>query len=209
MNHNQMSDAQEALLSHLMTWQSLGLNTIAISTTGTKNEWNRQTYLHHRGTEYPDLSKTVTYLNNHGFTVRLCVMMQKGMVDSPERLLNVIDWCRDHDVAQLTARPIRKPSKHHADPLKVINDYDRWVETYGLDEDIESEIRNYVNEKGTHIMTLMHGGHEAKVYDFNGQNICLSDCLTVEAKADDIRTLIFYADGRLTFDWQYRGARLL
>ena len=42
-----------------------------------------------------------------------------------------------------------------------------------------------------------------------GQNICLSDCLTVDSREDDIRTLIFYGDGRLTYDWQYEGAVLL
>ncbi len=55
-------------------------------------------------------------------------------------------------------------------------------------------------------MSLMHG---AKVYDVDGQNVCISDCLTVEPDSDSIRTLIFYSDGRVTYDWQHDGAVLL
>lgn len=58
-------------------------------------------------------------------------------------------------------------------------------------------------------MTLMHGAHAAKVYDVDGQNVCVSDCLTVEAAGDDIRTLIFFADGKICYDWQHPGARIL
>ena len=49
----------------------------------------------------------------------------------------------------------------------------------------------------------------AKIYDVAGQNVCLADCLTIKPTTDDIRTLIFYGDGRLTYDWQYEGALLL
>ena len=47
---------------------------------------------------------------------------------------------------------------------------------------------------------LCCGAHGAYVYDYNGQNICVSDCLTVEPNSDEIRTLIYYADGKLMFD---------
>ncbi len=55
-------------------------------------------------------------------------------------------------------------------------------------------------------MTLMHG---AVGYDVGGQNVCLTDCLTLDASNEDIRQLIFFPDGRLGYDWQYEGAVLL
>jgi hypothetical protein len=51
--------------------------------------------------------------------------------------------------------------------------------------------------------------HGARVYDVGGQNVCVSDCLTREPETANVRTLIFYGDGRVTYDWQYDGAVLL
>jgi hypothetical protein len=51
--------------------------------------------------------------------------------------------------------------------------------------------------------------HGAEVFDVDGQNVCMSDCLTNDASNGDIRTLIFYSNGRITYDWQYEGAVLL
>ena len=56
------------------------------------------------------------------------------------------------------------------------------------------------------VMTLIHG---AQVYDVQGQNVCLTDSLTIDAKSDDLRQLIFFPDGHLRYDWQYAGAILL
>ena len=55
------------------------------------------------------------------------------------------------------------------------------------------------------LLPLVHG---AQVYDIEGQNFCLSDCLTINPESKEIRTLIFYADGSIFYDWQYQGARL-
>ena len=55
-------------------------------------------------------------------------------------------------------------------------------------------------------MKLMHG---ATVYDVAGQNVCLSNCLTVGKTDEDIRQLIFFPDGKISYDWQHEGARLL
>lgn len=189
----------------LRAWKLLNLNTIGLSVVGVTNEQNKKIYLHHRDIEYPDLAQTVDIINNAGFSTRLCLMMHKGIVDSPEKLLNAIQWAKSHGVTQMTVRPIRRPSV--VDPngtgtVKYINDN-------GLSDEEVDTIRNFVASKGTHIMTLMNGAHEARVYDVDGQNVCMSDCLTVEPSGDDIRTLIYYSDGKLCYDWAYKGARIL
>jgi hypothetical protein len=177
-------------------WQDLGLNTIAISNVGYEQAWNQRIY----GDGYGDLAPTVDWLHEMGFTIRFCTMLQKECVDTPEKMNKLVTFCGMLDVEQLTVRPIRKPS---ATKDGGASDF---VTQYGLTEDQEDEIAGWIRTNGTLIATMMHG---AEVYDIAGQNVCLSDCLTVDGHKDDIRTLIFYSDGRLTYDWQYEGAVIL
>lgn len=182
--------------AHLAEWYRLGLATVAVSTVDVRAEPNRAVY--HE--DYPDLATTVAYLHELGFSVRLCVMMQAGTVDTPERLGEVVDFCRAREVEQLTVRPIRRPRRTQSE------DAAGYVDERGLTEPQIGAIERWADSAGTLLMTLMHG---AKVYDVEGQNLCLSDCLTIEADSDNIRTLIFYSDGRIAYDWQHDGALLL
>ncbi len=180
----------------LRTWCELGLNTIAISVVDVRADVNAEVY----HPDYPDLATTIGFIKELGFSVRLCVMMQRGAVDSTVRVEDVLDFCRGYGVEQLTVRPIRKPASTESAEAS------EYVMTYGLTGEEVGRIQRWVDAKGTHLLTLMHG---AKIYDVGGQNICVSDCLTLDSKSDDIRTLIFYSDGRLAYDWQYDGAVLL
>lgn len=182
---------------HLLhAWRMFGLNTIAISNVGQVHDWNREVY----GDIYGDLAPTIAFLRSFGFTVRLCTMMLDGFIDSPPRIEELLAFCKQNGVAQLTVRPIRKPKATHDGEA---SDY---VAKRGVSEAQEAEVVQYVKEQATLLRTLMHN---TKVYDMGGQNICLSDCLTVGGADEDIRTLIFYSDGTLSYDWQYDGAILL
>jgi molybdenum cofactor biosynthesis enzyme MoaA len=181
---------------YLEDWYRLGLDTIAISVVDINADANRQVYTD----DYPDLSKTIDLLHDCGFSLRLCVMMQQGFVGTPERVAEVIDFCRDHKVEQLTVRPIRRPKASRSDAESD------WVMRRGMTDEQISAIGSWVESHGTKLLALMHG---AVVFDVDGQNICVSDCLTVEPDSEKIRTLIFYSDGRVTYDWQYDGAILL
>lgn len=187
--------------NHLMSWLSLGLNTIAISVVDVDMVNNAKVY----SEQYINLATTVRYLHDIGYSVRLCVMMQKGMIDSPKRLSEVISWCREHAVEQLTVRPIRRPEVGATGS----QEYMSYIKQYGLEEEQVANIREWVKKAGKHILTIAFGAHAALVYDIEGQNICVSDCLTVDARTDDIRTLIYYPSGRITFDWQYEGAVIM
>lgn len=180
----------------LVRWHELGLDTVALSVVSIHPEHNRKVY----HSDYPDLATTVAYLRGIGFTIRLCVMMQKGCVDTPEAVFEVADWCRTNHVTQLTVRPIRKTDLP-GDPGAA-----QHVTEFGLDLDQITEIRDAVQRRGTLLLNLMHG---AEVYDVNGQNLCVSDCLTRSPDPEDMRQLIFFANGRLVYDWQYHGAVLL
>jgi hypothetical protein len=183
----------------LTSWHRLGLDTIAISAVETGTELNSQVYRR----DYPPLERTVAYLREIGFTVRLCIMMMKGGVDSFEKLAETADWCRKNDVAQLTARPIRRPVSSRSDKASS------FVKEHGLSDAEAANIATDLERRftATPILSLAHG---ATVYDLDGQNVCLADCLTDNVKyGQGIRTLIFYSDGRLTYDWQHKGAIIL
>jgi len=185
-------------VSDLRQWYNLGLNTIAVSVVGIDPGHNSQVY---RST-YPELERTVEFLHFLKYSVRLCVMMQQGMIDSFEKVSQVVDWCRKHGVAQLTVRPIRKTDEGDSEQSQ-------YVRKYGLTPDQELEISRRIEKESTHLLTLMHGKHATRIFDFHGQNLAHSDCLTIEPEEDNIRTLIFYRNGEVTYDWQYTGARLL
>ncbi len=199
------------LLMEMYKWKALGLDYIAISVVDIKRENNKKIYLHHRNIAYPRLEVTVAFLHAMGFRVRLCVMMHEGMVDTPQRLEEVLQWCRENEVEQCTARPIRKPTGTIR--IEDADDFTKYLDANGIGEDKEAEFMHWIRNKcrdgkARILRTLMHGQNEVKVYDVEGQNLCLSDCLTMESTSDDIRTLIVYADGDITYDWVHRGARL-
>jgi len=181
---------------HLRDWYRLGLDTIAISAVDVSPGPNQEVYAE----DYPDLATTVAELHGLGFSVRLCIMMAKGLVDTPAGLERVVDFCREHRIEQLTARPIRRPG---ATADSATSD---WVARRGMEDSEAEAVYSWVASNGTHILSLMHG---ARIYDVGGQNVCVSDCLTVEPDSDNIRTLIFYSNGRIAYDWQYDGAVLL
>jgi hypothetical protein len=80
---------------------------------------------------------------------------------------------------------------------------------YGLEEIQENLIAAWVQKSAHHIYTFTAGEHEFKVFDINGQNICLADCLTVSTQPDTIRTLILYPrSGEISYHWQYPSAKL-
>lgn len=189
--------------SDLEVWRSLGLDTIAISTVGINSEHNKETYLWHKDEQYPDLSRTIRFLHGMRFSVRLCVMMRKGAVDSFEKVEEVVSYAKKLGVAQLTCRPIVSTDKSTDE--EEVNHY---VEMNGLNSQVASDIYWQVanSEKTTQLMSLMHGG---TVYDFDGQNLCMANCLTNEGNnSREIRTLIYYPTGEISYDWQYKGAVL-
>lgn len=182
--------------STVSDWRDKGLNTIAISAVSDIWEENAEIY----GRNYGMLGVTADYLHRMGFSVRLCIMMVKGFIDNPDRIDRLIDFCRKHGIEQLTVRPIRQPM------VAQDTDASTFVLERGITKAQEIEIQRHIEGRGTRLLSLMHG---AQVFDIDGQNICLSDCLTNEPTNGDIRTLIFYSDGRLCYDWQYDGAIIL
>jgi hypothetical protein len=193
---------QLRLYRALMEWRELGLNKIAISTVGVHQGWNQRVYLHHREhEEYPPLERTVQFLHGFGFKVRICVMMQKGFVDSSDAVNQTVHWCRKYGIEELTIRPIRRPEHK---PEGQLTEADEWVDKHGLEPQDEQIIEAWVKKNGVRIYTFTAGDHEFHVYDIDGQNLCLADCLTVSDSPDTIRTEILDPHtGDITYHWQH------
>ena len=147
-----------------------------------------------------DLPKLIAVLHEHGFAVRLNCMGLQGFIDSGQKLEELVEFARQNKVEQLTYRSITKPQTSADAEVAT------WATRYRLTDNQLREIGAYVERNGTLLLNLVH---EAKVYDLHGQNLCLSSCLTRNSREDIIRQLIFFPDGRLTYDWEMTGATLL
>jgi len=183
------------MLEFLPTWvRNHGLNTVAISVVGVHDGQNARIFRR----DYPPLADTVRYLRQLQLTVRLSVSLLKGYVDSPDKLDEVIEWAREHDVLQVTARAIRSAWSSNDDKASL------FVRDHALTKAQERRITEHVDSP--YKLRFSHG---ATLYSHRGRNICLTDCLTTPTEPDHIRTLIYHAtNGQLDYDW-YEGATLL
>lgn len=193
------AERAEEYSTHLDTWHDLGMTTIAISIVHYLPEKNRLVYLPHKK-EYIDLPLLIQMLHDHRLSVRLACVMANGFIASREDLQDLVSFAREHQVEQLTIRPVNRPASSRNEEAY------NWTSQHYLPPEQLDGVRQFLEVNGALLMTLVHG---ARVYDLKGQNVCLTDSLTLEPRSDDLRQLIFFPDGHLRYDWQYPGAILL
>lgn len=183
----------------LSEWYLLGMTTILISVVHYEPEINRQTYMP-KAEQYFDLPAVIKRIQDNGINVRLTCVGLDGYIDSSERLLNLMKFAKDNNVKQVSWRPVNAPDK--SEDSEVLE----WTKKHFLKVHQKDDIINYVRRHGTLIQNLVHG---AQVYDLNGQNLCLSNCLTRNPEEETARQLIFFPNGELYTDWQFKGSVLL
>lgn len=186
----------EAYISHLLSWHHLGMTTMAISVVHYDPEKNRQIYLPYKE-KYINLQWLIARLHEIGFSVRLTCIGAKGFIDSATELQNLLKFAAENKVEQLTFTPVNKPEE------RLHEEAWNWTNEHHLPQKDLDRIVKFLDTFGHHILTLSHG---AKVYDVNGQNICLNHCLSVQPDKEEMRNLIFFPDGKLRYYWQYPGA---
>ena len=183
---------------HLKKWYELGLNTIAISISHYKKEKNQEIYT--PNSKYINLEKVIKNLHKMGYSIRLSCMMMKDYIDNIKEVKKLKDFCKKNNVEQLTVRSIGAPKKTEN---KLIYN---WAIKHILGKKQIEDINKFIEKNAKKLMTFSYG---AIVYDLDGQNICISDCLTIKPETDELRQLIFFPDGHLRYDWQYKGAVLI
>ena len=188
------NEDQDFSFNYLKDWYNLGLTTVCLSAVETGYA-NRDIY----SKEYPEIEKTAAILNGIGFTVRLSLMMMKQYICRPSDIDRVTDFCKKNKIKQLTLRPIAYPKNSN-------NDVSKWTSEHTLTNRELEDIKEHIETFGTPVLHLAHG---ATVYDFRGQNLCLANCLTTNDTDDNMRQIIYYPDGTISFDWKYSGAVLL
>ncbi len=190
---NQLSE------EYLRQWYDYGLSTIAISIVHYDQEKNRQLMTPYKE-KYIDIPKLIKKLHSFGFSVRLKCTLCKDYIDNIKDVQNLINFASENKVEQLTLCPVTLTEI--SDNEKVLE----WTKNNLIKIEDRNKIKSYLDCHGNEILNLPHG---AIVYDVNGQNVCLTNCLTVDKNTEEMRQLIFFPDGHLRYSWQYPGAILL
>lgn len=193
-------DRQKARFEpHLRRWYDQGLAFIALSIVSYLPEENRKVYSPNFP-HYIDLPRLVDHLHGIGYSVRFSVTLFDGGTDNAEKAEKMIAYTKGLAVEQLTLRRVAKPDASKNPEIGL------WTSTHLLSDESQKEIKDYIEKNGHRLLLT---GHNAVIYDVAGQNVCLTNALTLETDPTMIRQIIFYPNGRVRFDWQFQGATIL
>lgn len=198
-NGVKLSQQEQKYDPYLKDWYDRGLAFIALSIVHYLPEENRKVYQPY-AKEYIDLPKLTEKLHKVGYSVRLSCTMFAGGIDSPTEVDKMVNFAKSMDIEQLTLRKVSKPLSSES---KEVFD---WTSAHSLSDTQSEAIRNHIDQKGHRLAVA---GHGAGIYDVDGQNVCLTDALTLNPNSEDVRQLIFFPEGRIRFDWQFKGANIL
>jgi len=189
---------EKAYENYLKEWYELGLNTIAISIVHYKRDKNKEIFTPKK--DYIILENLIKKLHKQGFSIRLSCVLMKNFIDSTAEIEKLAAFAKKSNVEHLTIRKLGIVSE--SESKKVWE----WCKEHAIPDSETEKVKEYFDKKAKTLMTLPHG---AVVYELNGQNVCLTDCIMIHPKTDEIRTLIFFPDGHLRYDWNYSGAILM
>ncbi len=183
---------------YLKEWHEKGLDIISISIAHYNPLKNSEIFTPDE--KYIDLENLIKKLHGIGFSVRLSCVLIRGYIDSIYEIIKLINNAKEWKAYQLTLRQLARPL--FSENKKV----SEWVKNRALDKKDLETIKSFFDKNANRLATLEH---EAVIYDFNDQNVCLTNALTLEPLTENVRQLIFFPDGHLRYDWQFRGAVLL
>ncbi len=183
----------------LTTWRDKGLTQVCISVTNDDSDRNNQLM----GIEDETFNywRKVDLIHNVGLSVRLnCTMLLSGL-STPGDAERLINECRRHSVEQLTFREVDQPPFSATAPK--VAQYVKHEKPFRAAE----ILFHHLSMNGaSRLPNLPHGG---TVFDYKSQNVCVSNCLTDTLDPNDIRQIIFFPTGEISYDWKYKGARIL
>lgn len=200
---------------YLSRWYDLGMTLICLSVMHPQGDRNWQVM---RAREKYDFWEIADLLHTHGFSVRINVTLTKQFVsdregglpetfdiaarEPMERTQDAFEWmatrCRNQGIEQLTLRNVNMPDG-------CDNEVAQWVKDNQYDA--TAFIQSYLRRKNA--VPLLELGHGATVYDYQGQNVSINNCLTESRDPEEIRQLIFFPDGHLRYSWSHPGAIIL
>jgi molybdenum cofactor biosynthesis enzyme MoaA len=193
-----LGDGAKECTSLLEAWYEAGLTTLAISIVSHKEHVNRDLF------GYAKLNHNVPLVirraHDAGIMVRLACTMYDGGVRTPDDVEALIMYCNDNSVEQLTLGPVAMPETPDDRSAGA------WVAKHMLRDQEVKDVRDFLVRAGIPMTTLLSG---TVIYDVDGVSVCLRECLSRCAGPDEVRSIIFYPNGRLMYDWECKGAVLL
>jgi molybdenum cofactor biosynthesis enzyme MoaA len=193
-----IEEKYDEYIAHLRDWYDLGMTTVSLSIAHFSPQENVKIFTNGEMKYNP--WEVVNILHEVGFSVRINCVLMHGYVQHPSDVEALMDMCNVFDVEQTTVRSITRPDKSESPEVA------KWVDEHRIDG-IEQRLMAYLENDGAfRLLELPHG---AVVYDWRGQNICVNNCLTSSKDPENIRQLIYFPDGKLRYDWKYKGAIIL
>lgn len=188
-------------------WFGYGLRIISISNVGIDPDLNRRIYTPNRQKPL-DLAALVHDLHERRFSVRMATVMIKGGIDTVDRLQEMISWSQKHKIEQLTVRPVAAPLRRNVvnhsngSGLPILD----WINESAISKETLGRLNEWADKNGTLLLKLPYG---MNVYDVDGQNVCITNCLTHTSDPEKMRQIIYFPDGHLRYSWEYAGAIIL
>ena len=180
---------------YLNDWYENGLDLVSLSITHHDNEKNSEIL----GTKV-SLEKIINRLHDHKLSVRITCLLMKDYIDSLEKVLEVVNFAKKLNVEQLSFRELGV--SQHPQNESVYS----WTKEHILPKKELIPIKKYFEENAQKLMTTEYG---LTVYDYEGQNVAMTNCMTLDSESDNIRQLIFFPDGHIRYDWQFKGAIII
>ena len=179
----------------LNEWYQSGLELVCISVASEDPATNN----HIMGIKgVYNYTHAVRTLQEIGFSVRLNVTMTRQGLHTTGEFKQFMARCYHMKVDQVTLREVTKPN--------CCGPVAEWISHNNV-EGFAKRLSLYIEWcGGTRLLELPHGGI---IYDLNGQNVCIGNCLTGSTDPDSTRQIIYFPDGRIMYDWRFPGARIL
>lgn len=182
------------------SWKNAGLTSVCISITHANPEKSNK-LMGIKGDH--NFWRTVGILHNIDMPVRLnCTLLKRGC-GSLEDVEKLVKRCKAAGVERLTLREVEMPVvMNGSQEAKDARDYVTAEKPYWITHQIQDRFESGVAKK---LLELPSGGI---VYDVDGQNVALCNCLTETTDPSNQRQLIFFPDGDIRYSWQYKGANI-
>jgi molybdenum cofactor biosynthesis enzyme MoaA len=181
----------------LKLWRDRGLSLVCLSVAGTSDYLSNKTMGIKADYDY---WKTARMLKDIGLAVRLNCTMTKNGIHTPEDAWLIIDRAANAGIDQVTFREVEMPNVVMDDKVG------KWVAANKAQGAAVRLLHHLESRGAVRLLEMPHGG---VVFDYGGQNVAIANCLTRSTDPNDIRSIIYFPDGRLQYDWRYKGARIV
>lgn len=172
-------------LSNTKWLYDIGVTLVAISCVHYTISENSKLY----EARYPHLLDKIDQIHSSDLSVRLSCTLIKGYIDSAEKIDEFLAYFEDKGIEQFSFIPVGW------------NDNDSKQAQWSEEHQVTVNVWDNIRTEGTLLWETSYGG---AVYDYNGKNVYIADCLSSPIKG--IRSLIYYPDGHLRYSWTKPGA---